>query len=181
MDKRELANAMVKKNLADALFALLKEKSISEVSVSELIERAHVARASFYRNFNSLEEILQHELDKLTARYIEESPHELVDYANFDYLTWKFGFYKTYADKLLALKGAGLGDLILATTNKLSLYGFTKNYTFYDQIERYFVAGAFNNVTLHWLEAGAQETPEEMAKLFRKLYTNGTASTEMNQ
>ena len=173
MDKRELANVMVKRSLSDALFRLLEEKNISEISVSSLIEEAHVARASFYRNFNSLEEVLQYELDKLIEQYIAECPREIVDYADCDYLVWKLGFYQQRADKLLALKNAGLGDLILSATNQLTLHRFNKGRSFGEKIERYFSAGAFNNVTLHWLASGAKESPEEMARIFADLYSKG--------
>ena len=181
MDKREVANLMVKRALSEALFALLAEKSLSEITVSALIEKAGVARASFYRNFESLESVLHYSLDRIIEQYIEECPSELVDYSDVDYLTWKFSFYQRYADKLLALKGAGLGDLILSATNQLTLHRFNKGRTFGQKIERYFSAGAFSNVTLHWLESGAQESPEEMARIFAGLYSNGATMPPLVQ
>ena len=55
MDKRKIANQKVKTSITSALFELLKEKSISEISITEIINKAHVARASFYRNYSSKE------------------------------------------------------------------------------------------------------------------------------
>lgn len=178
MDKRELANAMVKRSLSEALFRLLQEKSISEISVSSLIEEAHVARASFYRNFNSLEAVLQYELDKIIEQYIEECPCDIVDYADYDYMVWKFEFYRRYSKKLLVLMSAGLSDMILCATNQLTLHRFNKGRTFREKIERYYSAGAFSNVVLHWLESGAEETPEDMARVFTDMYTNGASLPE---
>ena len=50
MDKRKEANQRVKKSITDALFSLMQEKKLSDIRITELIERAGVARASFYRN-----------------------------------------------------------------------------------------------------------------------------------
>ena len=51
MDKRRQANQQVKEKITGALLHLLGEKSISEISVTEIIAEAGVARASFYRNY----------------------------------------------------------------------------------------------------------------------------------
>ena len=53
MDKRKEANRQVKDKITDALFALLKEKPLHELSVTEITQRAKVARVSFYRNYDS--------------------------------------------------------------------------------------------------------------------------------
>ena len=41
MDKRKIANQKVKTSITSALFELLKEKSISEISITEIIEKAN--------------------------------------------------------------------------------------------------------------------------------------------
>lgn len=45
MDKRKLENQRVKRSITQALFHLLEEKSISEITISEIIRMAGVARA----------------------------------------------------------------------------------------------------------------------------------------
>lgn len=50
MNKRQEANLRVKAHITAALLKLLNEKSISDITVSEIIAQAGVARASFYRN-----------------------------------------------------------------------------------------------------------------------------------
>lgn len=53
MDKRKEANIRVKSSIVDALFMLMKRKPISEITVTEIIKKAGVARVSFYRNYTS--------------------------------------------------------------------------------------------------------------------------------
>ena len=58
MDKRKTENLRVRKAITDALFELMKNQPLSTVSVSEIIRKAGVARVSFYRNFDSKEDVL---------------------------------------------------------------------------------------------------------------------------
>ena len=50
MDKRE---KQVKDRLMQAMISLTKEKEWTKITVTDLINRAGVARASFYRNFKA--------------------------------------------------------------------------------------------------------------------------------
>lgn len=52
-------NAYVIRHLTDALLKLLHKKPLQEISISELCAQAGVGRASFYRNFDSKEDILK--------------------------------------------------------------------------------------------------------------------------
>ncbi|MGN0391720.1 MAG: TetR/AcrR family transcriptional regulator, partial [Bariatricus sp.] len=58
MDKRKEANLRVKESITAAMLHLLQEKSISEITVSEIIAEAGVARASFYRNYATKESVI---------------------------------------------------------------------------------------------------------------------------
>ena len=51
MDKRE---KQVKDRLMQAMISLAKEKEWTKITVTDLINRAGVARASFYRNFDTI-------------------------------------------------------------------------------------------------------------------------------
>lgn len=53
MNKKQETNAFVKECITEALLKLMNEKAISDITITELVERAGVARASFYRNFAS--------------------------------------------------------------------------------------------------------------------------------
>ena len=48
----------VEQKLAEALIELLNTSPLNEISVRELCNKAGVGRASFYRHFQSKEEIL---------------------------------------------------------------------------------------------------------------------------
>ena len=50
----------VREKISKTVLQILGEKKITEIKISELTDRANVARASFYRNFNSIDEVLDY-------------------------------------------------------------------------------------------------------------------------
>lgn len=92
-------NAYVIERLTGALLALLEEKPLNGVSVSELCAAAGVGRTSFYRNFQTREDILRARVERLFAGMADQwkkTPalplHELV-YLVFSHLEANRAFY----------------------------------------------------------------------------------------
>lgn len=52
------ANIMVKQCITEALLRLMQRKSFQQISISEITRIAGVGRVSFYRNYQSKEDIL---------------------------------------------------------------------------------------------------------------------------
>lgn len=50
-------DCIINDSITDALFILLDKKHINDISITELIQKAGVSRNSFYRNFETLEDI----------------------------------------------------------------------------------------------------------------------------
>ena len=50
MDKRKERNRIVRTAITDAVFELMKKKQLDDITVTEIIQKAQVARISFYRN-----------------------------------------------------------------------------------------------------------------------------------
>ena len=65
----EQKNSYVKQQITTALLDLLKEKSITDISISELTQRAQIGRVSFYRNYQTKEDILKEESDRLIKEW----------------------------------------------------------------------------------------------------------------
>ena len=73
----EQKNTYVKKQITLALLELLKEKPLVDISISELTQKAQIGRVSFYRNYQTKEDILREESDRLLKEWgklYEENP-----------------------------------------------------------------------------------------------------------
>lgn len=69
MDKRKEANLRVKHQITKALTELMNEKAYSDISVSEIVQRAGVSRVSYYRNYTNKEDILTEHLHTLMLQF----------------------------------------------------------------------------------------------------------------
>lgn len=169
MDKRKLANQKVKDRLLVALIAFAGEKDWSKVTVTELIGRSGVARASFYRNFKSVEDIIDYGIQQMTLLYHEGKPSG-EDFHSRALMTYKFRFYQQHAGLVLAFHRAKMATTLLdiITDCEIEAYGDMPAAS-PSRYELYYYAGAFYNMLLCWLESGTKETPETMANEFLRI------------
>lgn len=99
MDKRRTENLRVKKNITAALLNLLEEKSISEISVSEIIRKAGVARASFYRNYATKENVIITLIADILEQYRETLTDCGEDYYTYENIHRGFEFFSRYGNR----------------------------------------------------------------------------------
>ena len=80
------SNLLTREAIETALLQLLEKKDLTKISISELVKRAGVSRAAFYRNYDSKEEILE-SVFKRTVHNIMEQLHHY-DLKTDLYLVW---------------------------------------------------------------------------------------------
>ena len=171
MDKRLEANIRVKKNITDALFSLMKEKKLQDITVSEIVKKAGVARASYYRNFDSKESILYDFGYKLHNEYISNIRFDLNKSLTYSSILYTFKYYFKYKDFILELCRNDLSYMYLEMLNEFvedAAGDMPAN-----SIERYKIycyTGAVFNMSIKWIEGGTKETPEEMAEEMAKAF-----------
>ncbi len=167
------ANVHVKNEMYKALLKLLKEKSISAIRVSDITQEANVSRMSFYRNYNSVEEILTEQLNVVVEQYQKEDMDMVLQNAEQvfygkTYMTHCFRFFFQHHTFIDTLISCGMGDLFLA---KITEYLIDKWITRQGNDTREGVlkisayAGAIYNMYREWAKGEFQEQPEEIAEI----------------
>ena len=179
MSKASIDNQRVKKQITEGLFSLLRKKTFSEITVTDIVNEANVARASYYRNFQNKEEIIESYMDSLRDDLMKDISYDDDDKI-FNVENAKIGFEKalTYclirkAD-LLTLYNNGFGSLIQKIFNRY-IIEFAGNMPF-NSIERYklyFISGAVSNVLIEWLNTGVKEPPRDIAAICVKYFEGG--------
>lgn len=173
-DKRYEANRLVKQKIGRALTKLMDTKPFSDISVTEIVETAGVARASYYRNFNSKEEILIKSTDEVMETYKEKMAAFNGEIFGYDAILLIFRYFKTYKKFILSVYKAGLAYIYLEMFDRI--FEEQKGDMPYNDINRYMVyyySGALYNVFLKWLEGDMKERPEEIAELVYNLIKSG--------
>ena len=171
MDKRE---KKVKDRLMQAMISLAKEKEWTKITVTDLINRAGVARASFYRNFDTIGDLIEYGVDRIRANFWKSAPPVEKGFISGEMLTYTFSYYLRHKELILSFHHSGMSVNILNIMTESMILSFG-NMTIQsiDRYSLYYYAGALYNMTICWLENGAKETPEQMAEQFLKHSKSG--------
>lgn len=156
----EARTAYAIEHLTEALFRLLKEKPISEISINELCAQANVGRASFYRNFTGREDVLKKWLDKVTDEFVSDSAISLEKDSSPEYFAKLLAHMMQYREICSILYNAGLIQLLKDEFDRRFLLSYRE---VYGEFKACFLSGGIFNIILLWLTGGCRETPEEIA------------------
>ena len=169
MNKKSTSNQLARECIVTALIHLSNQKPFSSITISELTEKAGVSRMTYYRNYNSKEEVFQSYIDEIFDLYKKEfAQHpKPKTYGEYNSILQCFQYFEKYNEFISCLISIGMGHMILTP---LSNYIMETYYTepqaspkLYYTLVAY--AGALFSVYIAWMSSGMKETPEELAKL----------------
>ena len=168
--KRNLSfNQTVREAIALSLIFLMKTKPFSQITISEIAQKAGVSRSSIYRNFNTKEEILTTYVYELYHDFFqsEDIPLHFPDDSNMkDFLLPRFRFIRKHSEIFSVLYKNGM---LYYTFEQMSpelvllLSGQTPS------ISPYYIAmfsGSYAAIIARWIESNFYESEEEMVKIF---------------
>lgn len=162
MTKKKNSGVFLKECIADALFILLRTKSLESITIQEITELASVSRITYYRNFTSKENVIEFKLDKLITDWLAEHPVRKSDSAS-ELSTRFFQFFYSIRDIAQTLIRADLSFLLLnRLIMKLNPIHTKKGCEYYRQI---FISFGLCGIILTWMDNGMKESPEEMGEM----------------
>lgn len=161
MLRKNSANLIVRESITHALFKLMKKKKLRDITVSELVQTAGVSRNSFYRNYESMEDIIRQYLRDETAKWWNSFPEKPPKHV----FTEIFHFLYAMNQEIDLIYKAGLShmlmDLIILCSKEeepddidlRSLYQNAAN------------AGTLWCIINEWIQRGMKESPTEMENI----------------
>lgn len=169
MDKRKEANLRVKTSIAKSLLELMHQKSYASITITELIQAAGVARVSFYRNYESKEDVLLTLIDDVLEEYGRLMSREETGCYTYQNVRNSFAYFRDYRDIVLDLYQFGYGSILLEKLNRFheELAGTMPIHSI-EKYELYMYMGALFNTAIMWLQNGAKESEEDLAEMFCK-------------
>ena len=161
----EARNQYVVEHITNAVLNLLQEKSLDDISISEICDSAAVSRTSFYRNFESKEDVVKRYVEKLIRPWEEEYTESRGE-NNAQVYGSLFKHIKDNSDFYLLLKKRDLMHLFLhvflsmngAQSEDPNMWAYTKSFIAY---------GTYGWIE-EWIARGMQESAETMANLLSK-------------
>lgn len=178
MEKKSKVNPISvqsKEWIVEALLKLLEQKPYDKITITEIVAEAQLARRTFYRNFNSKEDVLDLYIQKLVVQYIRLLKKEKVLNV-YNGARVFFNFWKGHIDFLTLMDKNNLLYMILQKYSSYlpTIHKLVKADKKYenDEILEYvltFSAGGFSNMLIKWVNDGAKKSIDEMASLVSRI------------
>lgn len=164
--------------LYDALAEELKEKPLAKVTVSDISKRSTVSRATFYRNFDEIIDLLYWKCDRAFHEVLMSFSDSEPDLTKEDVLIeflLRYWMEPEHARLMETIISAGRLDIIYNSfvnnagivlnfmkTHDISMS--TDNYEFFISVR----AGFFVGIIRAWIQTGKKQTPEELSEIVRE-------------
>ena len=161
MNKNEYKNNIVKESLTDALFKLMSKREFNDITISELSKKAGVSRLSFYRNYNSKEDIIINYLDTKANLWWEK---QIKDRSS-DVILGMFNHFYSEKYKLSIIYKSGLSHLLYQ--NILNCSGPNSNLPNNEAYTNGWISGGIFGFLDEWIKRGFKESPKELAIIFK--------------
>jgi AcrR family transcriptional regulator len=166
------------KMLYDALMEILEKKSFDKVTVSDLSQVSTVSRATFYRNFDEITDLLYWKCDQEFRKVLTAFTQSDPDLTKEDVLLEYVLCFWMEADRMRLLEilmDIGRIDVIYNSfvNNAQIVVDFLKekkiamstdNYEFFISVR----AGFFVGIIRAWIATGKKQSPEELSAIIRR-------------
>lgn len=178
-DKRSIQSS---EWIYEALRDLIKEKDYEAISITEIVNRANVGRSTFYRNFDTRDDVLRFKCEQK----VKELKEYVLEFGKNCNGTKKPPFIKPflrfwYLDSTIVelLMAANRLDILADTFNKM-FGSFFSSSRFVDEenskYNDYLLSIRFGiaiNLLSQWIKNNKRESPDELAdSLFGQLRRN---------
>lgn len=173
-----------RQGLRQALLTLLKEKRYEEISVQDIIERADVARSTFYAHYVDKNDLLTGQngifADNLGHEIAKHSEHE--SSGSFSSLGW-FQHIQAQGDILKVIAKDPAMDLAMKTLRQLihrsvkeTLHGHAQHQRsprVPESLLADYLTDTLMTLIKWWCQNGLVYTPQQMDEIFRQLVMPG--------
>lgn len=165
-----------KKWLTTALLDLMKDKPYDKITVKEIAEKADLNRSTFYRNFNTKEDVINYYLDYLTEEYI----HRIGRSDKMDMSKVSRIFVEFWGENLefvYSLRKNGLSYFLLEAFNTRLPYihkSIQEKFSYKISEENLEFSLAFNaggmwNLLMKWIDTGFVQSRTDLVKAFEEI------------
>ncbi len=168
--------------IADSVVRLLETYSFQEITVTQICQEAQLVRKTFYRNFETKEDVLHYILDHLFESF--QGKIDIYTMEPFEIFTH---YYEYWAEKKQLLTYLHRDDLFYILTKKyieyadsirlhfLFMKGDINKQTGLEPYVVHFIAGGMVAILEHWLELDFKESIATLTSLTETLLLSASS------
>jgi AcrR family transcriptional regulator len=163
MKRKYTPTVNLKDYISESLMLLMQKKSFADITIGEITDKAGVNRSSYYRNFNTKNELVKHYYNKIIFEHIKNiEPKKEITLK--EHLRIMFSHFYQYKKELLLIYKNNLSFLILEALNE-TFTAIAEKYSFEERFRIYYHTGGIYNIFLLWFADDMWESPERMTEL----------------
>ncbi len=163
MPRRNTTTPFLKSCIIQSLLQLLKNQPIDTISIQEIVKQAGVSRSTYYRHFNSKQNVVQCFFTRLLDQHLDSIRNTPATVE--EYFTAIFILFLSHRDELLILHMRGLSDLLLDAMNNRFISRKQRKSLCSEELYLYYhIGGVFNAYQL-WIQDEMKTPPHELAAL----------------
>ncbi|MFV0395706.1 MAG: TetR/AcrR family transcriptional regulator [Coprobacillaceae bacterium] len=159
MRRKNTTSLTMKRYISEALVILMKNNKYNEITIQNITTKAGVNRSTYYRHFDSKDEIIKFYYLQIIDEHIKIIPSKDISFS--DYLIQMFTHYYTYKEELLTLHQAGKSYFILDIFNSIFVQKYNTN-NVKDVFYVYYHTGGIYNHFVLWFSNKMKFTPKQM-------------------
>lgn len=150
--------------LADSLLILIKDTPYHQISITDITEKAGLSRLTFYRNFESKEDILQFHFNRVFSTYIASVQSDELDLEQALVLCFHF-WQNLRAEIKICLQNNLHKTMYQPLEQYLNVFLSKGQYKdSFSQIQKTFIVGGLFASMASFAEEQSEQSPEEMAR-----------------
>lgn len=150
--------------ITQALFELLDKKDIKDITVCELVTKAGISRATFYRNYLDMYQVIDNQLEKIVQDMTNKAMVTSDDIRGNTLQI--FCLLLNYKRSLQILIRRDMADRIYRVLYQTTVEHIDQLNAMDNRYQPHFFAGAACGMLTAWIRNEFQESPEEMLELF---------------
>ncbi len=157
-----------KQRIISALIVLMSEKSYLDITITDVIRKADVARASFYRNFSCISDVIDAITDNISNEFIDgifpilngNDRKKMYEFL----LEYFHRFVKIHSNMVkmqplnVSVLFSRMDRMLYEKESKLHSESMKDKYTATGKL------GLISNITKKWVGTGMNESPDEMVE-----------------
>ena len=161
MKRKNAETDLLKSYIAEAFILLLENNKFSDITIKEITAKAGVNRSTYYRNFNSKEEIIIFFYTSILDKCVPVKPLPKIE----EHLLNIFNQFLHYKKELLSLHKNNLSYLLLEVLNNYFIQNHTeRSRDFKQEFELCYHTGGIFNTFLLWFDFEMEPEPKLLVK-----------------
>lgn len=157
-------NDYLKECIADAIIVLIKEKPMEKISIDEIVKRAGVGRATYFRSFHSKNEAITFKFIKMWEQYCKLNDVKVRDSFDLNNAQQFFEYNYSVRHILEIVYCAGLQEAIHESFYRIMLTIEHNSDAKQLYREKFYAHGLYGLLD-EWVKRGFSETPDEMTQM----------------